>query len=104
MTSVTKDGVVEFRFFRPNVRQVNVVGDFNQWCRTSIPMRAMGEGWWALDLQLASGDYRFRYFAEGQWYTDYASNGIEKGKWGTNSMLVVQQSEMSARPDTRQVA
>lgn len=105
MTSVTKDGSVEFKFFRPKVRQVHLVGDFNQWSRTSIPMRPGGDGWWGVKLNLPSGDYRFRYFADGNWYTDYASNGIEKGKWGTNSMLVVRPTETSEGPaKDRQVA
>ena len=92
MTSVTRDGTMEFRFFRAGARQVNLVGDFNHWNRSSIDMRPVGDGWWAATLRLKSGDYRFRYLADGQWYTDYASNGIEKGKWGTNSVLVVPES------------
>ena len=35
------------------------------------------------------GDYRFRYVADGQWYTDYASHGIEAGPNGWNAVLVV---------------
>ena len=33
MTSVSRDGIVEFRFYRPEVRRVTVVGDFNEWTR-----------------------------------------------------------------------
>src|SRR5690348_8436393 len=102
MTSVTRDGSIEFRFFRPHVRQVNVVGDFNKWSRTSIGMHPLSDGWWTVTLRLEPGDHRFRYFADGEWYTDYASNGIEKGKWGTNSMLVVPESAEPSR--VRQVA
>ena len=28
MTSITRNGNVEFRFFRPNVSSVSIVGDF----------------------------------------------------------------------------
>jgi len=102
MTSITRDGLIEFRFFRPHVRQVNVVGDFNKWSRTSIAMHPLGGGWWTVTLRLEPGDHRFRYFADGEWYTDFASNGIEKGKWGTNSILVVPESAEPSR--IRQVA
>lgn len=102
MTSITRDGSIEFRFFRAKARQVNVVGDFNQWSRTSTAMRPLGDGWWAATLRFESGDYRFRYFADGEWYTDYASNGIEKDKWGTNSVLVVPES--AEQRQLRQVA
>jgi hypothetical protein len=35
------------------------------------------------------GEYRFRYWADGHWFTDYASHGVELGKHGWNSVLVV---------------
>jgi 1,4-alpha-glucan branching enzyme len=104
MTSVTQNGAIEFRFFRPNVREVNLAGDFNGWSRTCTAMEPDGEGWWRATLQLDAGDYRFRYYADGNWYTDYASNGIEKGKWGTNSVLVVPRIRMHDGSGARQVA
>ena len=105
MTSVSQDGWVEFRFYRPNVQQVNVVGDFNGWCRDALPMSCSGDGWWRARARLHGGDYRFRYLADGAWYTDYASNGIdiEVGKPGLNSLLSVPGTEQSEE-DARQVA
>jgi 1,4-alpha-glucan branching enzyme len=97
MTSLGNDGVVEFRFFRSGARQVSLAGDFNQWSE-QLPMRRDGnDGWWAIELKLAPGDYRFRYVADGVWYTDFASNGVEATKTGWNSMLVVPASG-AARP------
>ena len=89
MTTVTRDGVVEFRFYRPDVSQVSVVGCFNGWRRDALPMRAQGDGWWRAELKLHGGDYRFRYLADGVWFPDYASNGIEMGKTGCDSLLFV---------------
>ena len=89
MTSITTDGTVAFRFYRPNVRQVTIVGDFNEWRRDALPMRSIGDGWWQAVIQLQGGDYRFRYLADGTWFTDYASNGIESGRLGLNSLLTV---------------
>jgi 1,4-alpha-glucan branching enzyme len=89
MTNLSHDGSVEFRFFRAGARHVSLVGDFNQWAE-QLPMRRDGgEGWWVAELKLAPGDYRFRYVADGTWYTDFASNGVEATKTGWNSMLVV---------------
>jgi 1,4-alpha-glucan branching enzyme len=88
MTSLGKDGSVEFRFFRPDAAGVSLAADFNEWS-PRLPMRRDGHGWWTLDLQLEPGEYRFRYVADGQWYTDFASNGVEVGKHGWNSVLVV---------------
>ena len=106
MTTVTRDGVVEFRFYRPDVREVNVVGCFNGWRKDALPMSAQGDGWWRAETRLQGGDYRFRYLADGVWYPDYASNGIEVGKTGWDSLLFVPKThrEQNIQRDARQVA
>ena len=96
MTNVDKDGTVEFWFYRREVRAVRVVGDFEGWSGGSFEMAGDGDGWWRLTTTLDAGEYRFRYVADGRWYTDYASNGIEVGDLGVNSVLVV--PERSAHP------
>ena len=89
MTSVTRDGLIEFKFFRPGVRQVMVVGDFNGWRKDALPMHSVGSGWWRAEAQLQGGDYRFRYLADDAWYLDYASYGVEILETGDNSVLHV---------------
>ena len=60
-------------------------------------MRPRGDGWWTAAVPLPHGEYRFRYVADGVWYTDFASNGVERTRKGTwNSILVVPQSEAHA--------
>ena len=70
MTSVTKDGTVQFKFFRPQVRQVTIVGDFNEWRMDALHMQGDGGGLVASGNSVAGGDYRFRYLADGTWFTD----------------------------------
>ena len=89
MTTVSKDGFVEFRFFRPHVSQVSVAGTFNRWRVGAMAMRAEGHGWWVARLNLPPGDYQFRYVADGQWFTDYAAHGLERIKGHWNSVLHV---------------
>ena len=96
MTSVDRDGTVEFWFYRKGARQVRVVGDFADWRGGGLAMADGGDGWWRLSTRLGSGEYRFRYVADGQWYTDYASNGIEVDKLGVNSVLVVPERRLHA--------
>jgi 1,4-alpha-glucan branching enzyme len=98
MTSVGRDGTVEFWFYRKGVRQVRVVGDFADWRGGGLDMCDRGDGWWRLSTRLDSGEYRFRYVADGQWYTDYASNGIEMDKAGVNSLLVVPERGLYPAP------
>ena len=102
MTSVRPNGEVEFRFYRADAREVAVAGDFTGWEAKAIPMRPEGNGWWVARAKLDAGEYRFRYVADGQWYTDYASNGIEPCKAGANSILVV--PERSAHADQKNAA
>ncbi len=45
------------------------------------------------------GEYRFRYVADGVWYTDYASYGVESSKLGGwNSVLFVPEPEAHETP------
>ncbi len=93
MTIVRQDGSVEFRFFRPEARDVRVAGDFNGWSGDELHMKPAGNGWWTARIVLGSGEYRFRYVADGRWFTDYASNGVEFAKLGLNSLLIVPKPE-----------
>jgi 1,4-alpha-glucan branching enzyme len=89
MTSVRENGVVEFWFFRRDVSGVQVVGDFAAPCDRGIEMTGSPDGWWRATVALDAGEYRFRYVADGAWFPDYASNGVEVTRLGINSLLVV---------------
>ena len=89
MTTVTKDGLVEFWFFRRDVSGVRVEGDFGASSDGGFEMTGNPDGWWRATVALDAGEYRFRYVSDGAWFTDYASNGIEVSKAGINSVLVV---------------
>lgn len=89
MVTQAHDGMVEFRFFRPNALQVILTGEFNGWHKTNFPMTKGADGWWRYQLKLAPGCYQFRYLGDGQWYTDYAAFGIEPGPLGVNSVVKV---------------
>src|SRR5690348_2375045 len=52
MTSITRDGSVEVRFFRPGARVVAVMGDFNEWGKDALTMCDDGGGWWVGRLRL----------------------------------------------------
>jgi 1,4-alpha-glucan branching enzyme len=93
MTSVRTNGVVEFRFFRADAANVAVAGDFTQWQQRPIAMRPEGNGWWVARVPLEAGEYRFRYVADGQWFTDFAAHGVELKKQTWNSVLLVPESQ-----------
>ena len=103
MTSVARDGLVEFWFYRKGASGVRIVGDFAglDWRDGALDMQPHGDGWWRATATLDSGEYRFRYSADGEWYTDYASNGIEMGDKGVNSVLVVPERRAGAAVELR---
>lgn len=89
MVTVTEN-TVEFRFFRPNALMVFLVGDFNHWREDALPMSRKANGYWFARLRLREGEFRFRYLADGQWFTDYGAFGVEEGPMGTNSVVRVE--------------
>lgn len=89
MTSFLSDGRVQFRFYRPQASCASVAGTFNKWNPQAHPMRKGSDGWWSATLAFTPGVHQFRYVADGQWYTDYAAQGLEHGKFGMNSLLVI---------------
>ncbi len=85
-----RGGMAEFKFFRPDAEQVHVAGDFNGWRLGELPMQPMEDGHWLARVRLPAGDFRFRYCADGQWYTDYAAFGLEPGQFGLDSVVRVE--------------
>lgn len=81
---------VEFRFYRPGATRVQLAGDFNNWRCEELPMLPCGDGYWRTRMRLPEGEYKFRYRADGVWYTDYAAFGVEPGKFGMDSVLRVE--------------
>lgn len=96
MTREHDDGTVIFRFYRPNVSRMSLVGDFNDWDPEAMPMAAAPDGWWEFRLRLAPGTYQFKYHGDGQWFTDFAAFGVERGPYGWNSVLTVHDTRLTA--------
>ena len=81
--------VVCFRFYRPLAHRVCLAGEFNNWRHHDLPMRKDARGYWVARLRLAAGSYRFRYWADGAWFPDYAAFGLEAGPFGYDSVVRV---------------
>jgi 1,4-alpha-glucan branching enzyme len=83
----------EFRFLRPGAHKVYLAGDFNGWRQDDLPMVRSRKGYWTAKVQLPHGSFRFRYFADGQWFTDFAAFGVEPGPYGPVGIVYVPESE-----------
>jgi 1,4-alpha-glucan branching enzyme len=91
MVTIRHDGYAEFLFYRPGASRVFLAGDFNAWRADQLRMLHQGNGYWVLRLALPAGDYKFRYVADGLWYTDFAAFGVEPGRFGIDSVIHVPQ-------------
>ena len=80
---------VEFSFFRPQASHVHVAGEFNEWREGQLPMTRAQDGYWRARIRLPAGEFRFRYCADGEWFTDYAAFGLEPGVFGLDSVVRV---------------
>jgi len=88
MVTVEQNWVV-FTFYRPGASRVCVAGDFNGWAIGDAEMIDVGNGNWEARLRLSPGEFRFRYCADGEWFADYAAGGLEMGRFGMDSIVVV---------------
>ena len=93
-----KDNLAAFSFFRPQAKRVYIVGDFNGWRDSEMPMTRQIDGTWIASVSLPEGDFKFRYRADGEWFVDYAAFGVECGDFGLDS--VVRISPQTILPET----
>jgi len=77
----------ESRFYCPQAEQVFLVGDFNAWRHGELAMTPETGGYWRATISLPKGEYRFRYWADGQWHLDYASFGLDISSYGYDSVV-----------------
>lgn len=84
-------GGVRFAVLVPGVRTVALAGSFNGWSATAHPMRADGDGRWALVLPLPPGEHLFMYVVDGkQWLTPpLAEDFVEDGFGSRNGVVTV---------------
>ena len=86
-------GKVRVTFSMPpieNVKQLHLVGDFNNWSKVETPMQQGKDANWSVALSLESGhDYQFRYLANGtDWHNDWAADGYLPNEFGTDNSVV----------------
>ncbi len=71
---------------------VSLVGDFNEWNPTSLPMvRGRDEENWQITLSLQRGrEYQFRYLVNGtDWFNDWNADRYVPNPYGGDNSVVV---------------
>jgi enterochelin esterase family protein len=83
---------VHFIYHGPEARQVQLVGEFNQWSRQGIPMSALGDTGFFYHTMQVRGPARveYKFIVDGEWITDpFCQNTVDNGIGERNSSFVV---------------
>jgi len=82
---------VRFQMIAPEARQVAIVGSFDGWDPTAIPLVREDGGLWSVTLSLPLGEHQYQFVIDGErWVPDPRAHAqIDDGFGGTNSVVVV---------------
>ena len=81
---------VTFRLKAASVKEVALVGDFNNWDAASHPMNKGEDGTWKVRLMLPPGEYQYKLLVDGQWRLDCGNKQTVPNGFGTeNNVLMV---------------
>lgn len=89
-----KEGRVLVTFELPSgmwAERVNLVGEFNDWDTTALPMaRDWAEDEWKATIELEAGRcYRFRYLIDGkEWLNDWHADDYVENLYGSEDSVV----------------
>ena len=61
---------VEFSAYLPQVRNLVLVGNFNNWNPEHDPMQSNGRGLFQRKIKLEPGEYIYKFIADGKWVLD----------------------------------
>ena len=64
---------VVLTFYAPDAHMVGVAGSFNDWNPLANPLEHTADGEWSIRLMLRSGQYEYRFVADGVWADDLQS-------------------------------
>ena len=69
---------INFFCFAPKAKQVELVGDFNQWQSGVHPMNRQPDGSWTLQIPLHHGHHHYQFLVDGEPTLDPKAQGIAR--------------------------
>ncbi|XOV70140.1 MAG: isoamylase early set domain-containing protein [Verrucomicrobiota bacterium] len=69
---------VNFSYFAPKAKSVQLLGDFNHWHGSDHPMQRMPDGAWHLQLPMHTGQHRYLFLVDGEPVLDPQANGVTR--------------------------
>jgi 1,4-alpha-glucan branching enzyme len=84
----TKNRRVTFRLKSPSVKEVILMGDFNNWDAGSHPMEQDEDGIWKVSMMIPPGKYEYKLFVDGQWRLDSGNSQTVLNSLGTENNVL----------------
>ncbi|MFZ2488608.1 MAG: isoamylase early set domain-containing protein [Anaerolineae bacterium] len=76
---------------------VFVVGDFNAWNKTALPMQQDANGRWKASIMVEPGEtHQFRYLCDGDWINDNQADAYYANEYGGHNSVVFTDSAPEA--------
>lgn len=88
-----------FVLWAPEARQVSVVGHFNDWDPTALPLKRDGDGCWVAEVELPPGGHEYLFVADGQRIPDPEAQSVPDGAGRMHSILMVPPARLRLRAD-----
>jgi len=83
-------GAIRFAVSAPSARRVSLVGDFNRWNPSAVPMRRSPDGrTWIADVSLAPGRHVFAFAVDGGLRADPTAPRAVEDDFGVPSSVIV---------------
>lgn len=80
---------VTFSLHAPAARSVHLAGEMTDWDRSPRALTRGPEGLWTLTLDLAPGQWVYKFVVDGQWQADPGAPGDADGRGGVHSFVFV---------------
>ena len=80
---------VRFVVLAPSARSVALVGEFNGWNPSAMPMHRAPDGTWRLDAPLPAGRHRYGFLVDGRLVADPAAPLARDDDFGVGSSIIL---------------
>ena len=89
VVSVASPGAVHFEIAAPRARRVSLVGDFDGWNPSAMPMQRGTAGAWTIDVPLPAGRHAFAFSVDGRLTIDPTAALAADDNFGVPTSVVV---------------
>lgn len=94
----TKNRRVNFSLKAPSVKEVILVGDFNNWDTGSHSMEKDENGVWKVSMRIPPGKYEYKLLVDGRWRLDSGNTQTVINGFGTkNNVLTILEKHKNHR-------